>query len=393
MQRLVDDLLDLSRIEAGRWQPEPRADVDVGRRGPGGVGRARRTGRRAPAWSSRVDVAARRRHRARRSRRASARCSPTCSTTRCATRRRAAASPAGAGGSSGGVAVSVRDTGAGITREHLPRIFERFYRADPSRSREEGGTGLGLAIVKHLVEAHGGRVCAESERGSGTTVTCCFPKSRSHAGLLAPPLAASHPAPRCASRFTASLQPQGPLVTARRLLISPSAVMQASSAHERERMRSLARRFLGGTTLALGDGAERRSGADDLPERQGHRPPAGAVLLLRQRGLRGDHRSEEQLLHPARPHRGPGQHLGERGGLHPAVVRGRPEPLGRGHHLHLSAVPAGGGTPTITCRTTGRSGLRLRDAWIDVRFTKEGNQGRVLPPRRARRSGPTAATS
>jgi two-component system, OmpR family, phosphate regulon sensor histidine kinase PhoR len=59
--------------------------------------------------------------------------------------------------------------------EHLPRIFERFYRADPSRSREEGGTGLGLAIVKHLVEAHGGRVSAKSERGVGTTISCWFP--------------------------------------------------------------------------------------------------------------------------------------------------------------------------------------------------------------------------
>ncbi len=59
--------------------------------------------------------------------------------------------------------------------EHLPRIFERFYRSDPSRSREEGGTGLGLAIVKHLVEAHGGRVSAESSRGVGTTISCWFP--------------------------------------------------------------------------------------------------------------------------------------------------------------------------------------------------------------------------
>jgi signal transduction histidine kinase len=76
-----------------------------------------------------------------------------------------------------GTAISVRDTGAGISREHLPRIFERFWRADTSRSREEGGTGLGLSIVKHLVEAHGGRVWAQSDLGRGTTVTCWFPDS------------------------------------------------------------------------------------------------------------------------------------------------------------------------------------------------------------------------
>ena len=67
------------------------------------------------------------------------------------------------------------DTGSGIPAEHLPRIFERFYRVDPGRSRQEGGTGLGLAIVKHLVEAHGGRVEAESELGRGTTIVLYFP--------------------------------------------------------------------------------------------------------------------------------------------------------------------------------------------------------------------------
>ena len=71
--------------------------------------------------------------------------------------------------------VRVSDTGSGIGADHLPRIFERFYRVDPGRSRQEGGTGLGLAIVKHLVEAHGGRVEAESELGRGTTILLHFP--------------------------------------------------------------------------------------------------------------------------------------------------------------------------------------------------------------------------
>jgi signal transduction histidine kinase len=78
-------------------------------------------------------------------------------------------------GNNGAVAVAVADNGTGIPAEHLPRIFERFYRVDPGRSREQGGTGLGLAIVKHLVEAHGGKVAAESALSRGTTVRLVFP--------------------------------------------------------------------------------------------------------------------------------------------------------------------------------------------------------------------------
>ena len=75
----------------------------------------------------------------------------------------------------GEVEISLRDTGEGIPAEHLPHVFERFYRADPSRSRTTGGTGLGLAIVKQLVEAHGGQISVESEVGQGTRFVFTLP--------------------------------------------------------------------------------------------------------------------------------------------------------------------------------------------------------------------------
>ena len=174
MQRLVDDLLDLARIEAGRWQPEPEpvqlrdAALEVWNEF------AERAGARGVQFE--VDLA------------------PGAETVQVdADALRQVLTNlldnslryTGRGGrivcrgrlEDSGVAISVVDNGSGISHEHLPRIFERFYRADHSRSREEGGTGLGLAIVKHLVEAHGGRVYAESERGAGTSVTCWFPAS------------------------------------------------------------------------------------------------------------------------------------------------------------------------------------------------------------------------
>jgi signal transduction histidine kinase len=75
----------------------------------------------------------------------------------------------------GSVEVRVADTGVGIRPEHLPRLFERFYRADPARSREDGGTGIGLAIARSVVEAHGGHIRAESELGEGSVFTFDLP--------------------------------------------------------------------------------------------------------------------------------------------------------------------------------------------------------------------------
>jgi two-component system, OmpR family, phosphate regulon sensor histidine kinase PhoR len=84
-----------------------------------------------------------------------------------------------------GVRFDVSDDGPGIPPEHVPRIFERFYRVDKARSRELGGTGLGLSIVKHLAESLGGTVSVESEPGRGSRFTVRLPRTRKAAARTA----------------------------------------------------------------------------------------------------------------------------------------------------------------------------------------------------------------
>ena len=174
MQRIVDDLLDLSRIESGGWVPNPEpidlramaAEVLAGAR-DAAVAKGITLEHAIPADAATVfaDATALRqvlgnlvdngvRH------------TEQGRVTLFSERE------------AGGCRVGVRDTGIGIAAAHLPRIFERFYRVDPGRSRDHGGTGLGLSIVKHLAEAHGGRVRAESTPGTGTTISVLFPNSR-----------------------------------------------------------------------------------------------------------------------------------------------------------------------------------------------------------------------
>lgn len=171
MQRLVDDLLDLSRIESGGWRPNP-----VWTRVPDVVADVM-TASQAAADKNNVIVRADIAPEAER-----VFADPTAlrqvlgNLVENAVRHTTAGTVTVVGRVEGeSLTLAITDTGVGIAAEHLPRIFERFYRVDPARSREQGGTGLGLAIVRHLVEAHAGSVTAQSTAGVGTTITTAWP--------------------------------------------------------------------------------------------------------------------------------------------------------------------------------------------------------------------------
>ena len=173
MQRLVDDLLDLSRIESGGWAPVAArialaaavAEALVPYREQTSARRLRFAVDIADAIMLHADPMAFRQLLVNLLDNA-VRYTPGDGVITVFAREE-----------NGGITLGVSDTGSGIAPEHLARIFERFYRVDPARSRSAGGTGLGLAIVKHLVEAHDGKVTAHSTVGRGTTVAAWFPGS------------------------------------------------------------------------------------------------------------------------------------------------------------------------------------------------------------------------
>ncbi len=172
MQQIVDDLLDLSRIESGGWVPNP---VTVDLRAVASevaAGRLRAALEKGVRLTVEICAGAE-----------SAFADPTAIRQVYANLAENAIRHTNSGGSiilfsersERATTIGVRDSGIGIAPEHLSRIFERFYRADSGRARDSGGTGLGLAIVRHLVEAHRGRVKVESVVGEGTTVSASFP--------------------------------------------------------------------------------------------------------------------------------------------------------------------------------------------------------------------------
>jgi two-component system, OmpR family, phosphate regulon sensor histidine kinase PhoR len=192
LAHIIDDLLDLSRLESGGWRPELR-EVDAAaavedvwsacskraaERGIRFVAPAATTTVRADPAGLR-QVLANLLDNAMRYTPDGGRIEVRVSGGGARSANGRAARPESPTGepaeAAGFVTFEVLDTGAGIPSDALPRIFERFYRVDPSRSRTDGGTGLGLAIVKHLVERMGGDVRAESELGRGTTIRFRLP--------------------------------------------------------------------------------------------------------------------------------------------------------------------------------------------------------------------------
>lgn len=171
MQRLVDDLLDLSRIESGGWKPDPSLVDLVHMFGEVANGVQTAAAEKTISVESAVAPGA----ESILADATAVRQIMTNLAENAVRYTREGSVTLFSEPAEGGVWVGVRDTGIGIPAEHLSRIFERFYRVDAARSRALGGTGLGLSIVKHLVEAHGGRVRAESAVGRGTTVAVFIP--------------------------------------------------------------------------------------------------------------------------------------------------------------------------------------------------------------------------
>jgi len=173
MQRIVDDLLDLSRYESGAWVPNVSSNDLAGIVADSFTAVSRTAEQKGLTLSFQAAPDARR-----------VDADPTALRQIIANLIENAVRHTARGGvivsaeapANGGTTIRVSDTGTGIPIEHLGRIFERFYRVDSGRARGEGGTGLGLAIVRHLVEAHGGSVRAESIVGQGTTITLHFPR-------------------------------------------------------------------------------------------------------------------------------------------------------------------------------------------------------------------------
>ena len=177
MAALVEDLLELSRLESGerppRWEEVLPSEIveDVVGSFSGLAGRKRVTLRRVDDGAPSVVTDGDRLRRILENLVENAvKYTPEGGRVEVASRP----------GDAGGAVVEVRDNGPGIASEHLPRIFERFYRVDKARSRELGGTGLGLAIVKHLAEGMGAQVRVESEVGCGSRFFVTVPARRDH---------------------------------------------------------------------------------------------------------------------------------------------------------------------------------------------------------------------